>query len=119
MYNGTLRRQSSRTVGGPFEALAAFLVAAIVRVKPTERAGDLWVVGAQFADLVQGGEGVVEQAAVAKVLVLFQSLAGFAVESQGQTSVSFEVVRHGGDDAVEGFAGFGPLALLQQMLSPG
>ena len=99
-------------VGGPFEALAAFLVASIVRVEPAERAGDLRVVGAQFADLVQGGEGIVEQVAVAKVRVLSQSLAGFAVEGQGQTAVGFEVVRHGGGDAVEGFAGFGPLALL-------
>ena len=106
-------------VGGPFEELAAFFVAAIVRIEPTERAGDLRFVGTQFADLVQGGEGIVEQAAVAEVRVLFQSLAGFAVKNQGQTSVGFEVVRHGGDDAIEGFAGFGPLALLQQVLPSG
>ena len=67
-------------VGGPFEALATFLVTAIVRIKPAERTGDLRVVGTQFADLVQGGEGIVEQATVAKVLVLFQSLAGLAVK---------------------------------------
>ena len=67
-------------VGGPFEALASFLVAAIVRVEPAERAGDLWIVGTQFPDLVQGGEGIVEQAAVAEVRILSQSLAGFAVK---------------------------------------
>ena len=33
--------------------------------------------------------------------------------------MGFEVVRHGGDDAVEGFTSFGPLALLQQILPPG
>ena len=99
-------------VGGPFEALTAFRVASIVRIEPAERAGDLRVVGTQFADLVQGGEGIVEQVAVAKVRVLSQSFAGFAVKGQGQTAVGFEVVRQGGDDAIEGFAGFGPLALL-------
>ena len=33
--------------------------------------------------------------------------------------MGFEVVWHSGDDAVKGFAGFGPLAVLQQVPSPG
>ena len=65
---------------------------------------------------MQGGEGIVEQAAVAEVRLLSQGLPGFAVEGKGQTAAGFEVVRRCGEDAVEGF---GPLAFLQQVPAPG